>query len=249
MGKIVAIGGGELSELETISIDRKIVELTGKRYPKALFIPTASEDAKEYYDTFIEVYGNKLGCKTDVLYLINETPDEKEIKNKILKTDLIYVGGGNTKKMMEIWEKNKVDKYLKKAWKKDIVLSGLSAGSICWFKYGHSDSESFTKNENEWSYIKVNGLKLINAFLCPHFNEDNREEDFKEMLKKYNETGIALENNSAIIIKNNKYKIITSDEKAKAYKIYKNEGKIITEVIKKETNYNELDKLLTKTAT
>ncbi len=245
MGIIVAIGGGEIKDLETLEIDKIIVGLTGKKYPKALFIPTASGDAEGYWDAFRKIYGNKLGCITDVLYLINEKPDEIEIKEKILNSDLIYVGGGNTLKMMEIWKENNVDKYLKKAWDRDIVLSGLSAGSICWFKYGHSDSQAFSGNE-EWSYIKVNGLGFIDAFHCPHFNEDIREKDFKKMLKNFSNTkGIALDNNSAIIIVNDKYRIISSREDSNAYKIFNRNGEVISEVINKDTKFKNLNELLT----
>lgn len=96
MKKLVAIGGGELKDLDTLLIDREIVKLTGKKHPRALFIPTASGDADGYWQTFQKVYGEMLGCKPEVLYLVRETPSRKEIKEKILGADLIYVGGGNT---------------------------------------------------------------------------------------------------------------------------------------------------------
>ncbi len=244
MGIIVAVGGGEIKDLETFKIDKVIVGLTEKKNPKALFIPTASGDAEGYWDVFHEVYGNKLGCNTDVLYLINETLDESEIKEKILNSDLIYVGGGNTLNMMEIWKENNVDKYLKEAWDKNIVLSGLSAGSICWFKYGHSDSQAFSENE-EWSYIKVDGLGFIDAFHCPHFNEYIREKDFKNMLKYYkNIKGIALENNSAIIFVNDKYRIISSKEEANAYMIFNKNGEIISEIIEEDIKLKNIGELL-----
>ena len=76
--KIIAIGGGELRKNETLKIDKEIVRLTGKKHPKALFIPTASGDPKGYCDTFREVYGNTLGCKIDFLLLLN-----KDIKTKV----------------------------------------------------------------------------------------------------------------------------------------------------------------------
>ena len=140
MGKIVAIGGGELKDLDTLSIDREIVSLTGKKHPTALFIPTASGDAEGYWKTFQGIYGGMLGCKPEVLYLIKENPVKREIEEKILGADLIYVGGGNTMKMLKAWRKKGVDKLLKKAYGQGIVLSGLSAGAICWFAYGCSDS-------------------------------------------------------------------------------------------------------------
>ena len=103
---------------------------------------------------------------------------------------------------------------------KGIVLSGLSAGSICWFKYGHSDSESFSGEDN-WSYIKVDGLGLIRAFHCPHCNEDDRSEDFSRMIEEYDESGIALKNNCAIVIVDDTYRVISFQEDAKAFKVYK----------------------------
>jgi len=144
MGKIVAIGGGELRLNETLEMDRFIVDFSGKDKPKALFIPTASSDREEYIEVFENVYGNTLGCKTDVLKLIEEKTSASAIEEKILSADIIYVGGGNTAMMIDLWGKNKVDLYLKKAYENGTVLSGLSAGAICWFKFGHSDSNRFT---------------------------------------------------------------------------------------------------------
>ena len=68
--KIVAIGGGELRKLQTLRIDRRIVELTGRARPRALFIPTASQDSENYIATFRRVYGDKLGCKIQIFLLI-----------------------------------------------------------------------------------------------------------------------------------------------------------------------------------
>jgi len=128
---------------------------------------------------------------------------------------------------------------------RNIVLSGLSAGSICWFKYGHSDSQAFSENK-EWSYIKVDGLGYIDAFHCPHFDDDIREEDFKKMLKDYrNIKGIALENNSAIIIVDDKYRIISSREEANAYKLFNRDGEVISQKINKDMKFRNLNELLT----
>ncbi len=69
--KIVAIGGGELKDLETLEIDKQIVALTGKTLPQELFIPTASGDAMEYMETFKACYGKYLGCHTRTLNLRN----------------------------------------------------------------------------------------------------------------------------------------------------------------------------------
>jgi len=151
MKKIVAIGGGEIGRpehsIETLKIDREIIRLSGKKQPKFLFIPTASIDAGDYVKVVNSYFGKKLGCAIDVLYLVNRKTSYQEIKNKILNSDIIYVGGGNTLKMLKLWRKLGVDKILAVAYKKGIVLSGVSAGAICWFKYGHSDSEKFNNSQ------------------------------------------------------------------------------------------------------
>ena len=185
--KIVAIGGGEIRNSETLAIDKEIIRLVQKERPKLLFIPTADSDSENYYNSINKYYGKKLGCKTDVLYLLKKTPSPKEIKNKILDADIIYVGGGNTLKMMKLWRRLGVDKLLKTAWQRGIVLCGLSAGSICWFESGHSDSMSFY-NPKKWKYINVHGLGFIKGIHCPHYNSQTlgvpRKNHFRKMIKK-----------------------------------------------------------------
>jgi len=247
MVKIVAIGGGEIGRpgfpVETTKIDKELIRLTGKKNPKLLFIPTASSDSESYYEIVKNYFGKKLGCKTDVLYLIKKELNKKEIENKILKSDIVYVGGGDTLKMMKIWRKNDVDKILKEAYKKGIVLSGLSAGSICWFKWGNSDSRRFTNPKA--NLIKVSGLGLINALHCPHYDiEKDRKIDLKKMMKKTPGVAIAIDNCCAIEVIDSKYRIISSKSSANAYKVYWKNNKYFEEVIKKEKGFKLLKDLL-----
>lgn len=246
MTKIVAIGGGEVSAKSTLEIDKEIIAFSGKKNPKILFIPTASSDSESYYLT-IKEYFNNLGCSTEVLYLIKDKENltKKEIEIKIFSSDIIYVGGGNTLKMMTIWRKLGVDVLLKQALEKNIVLCGLSAGSICWFNNGNSDSRKFTSNSDK--LIKVTGLGFINATHCPHYDsEPNRHKDLKRIMQKSPLVAVAIEDNCAIQIKDSKYRIITSNAKAKAYKIYwKNKKYFKTEIYKSE-EFLELEYLLKK---
>jgi len=248
MKKIMAIGGGEIGRpgfpVETTQIDKEIMNLTGKKNPRLLFIPTASADSKLYYETVKKHFG-KLGCKTDVLYLINENHNKKEIEKKVFESDIIYVGGGNTLNMMKAWRKTGVDKILKQAHKKGIVLSGLSAGSICWFKYGSSDSRKSINPKAD--LIKVSGLGLINALHCPHYDfEKDRKPDLKKMMKKTLGVAIAIDNCCAIEIMDDKYKIISSKLSADAHKVYWKANKYHEEVIKKEKELRLLKDLLRK---
>src|SRR5438046_671605 len=102
---IVAIGGGKIRTRGTAPIDREIIRLSNKKNPRLLFIPTASSDAELYWRRVQEYFGGYLKCKTDVLFLIQERPSKSEIRKKILSADIVYVGGGNTLKMMRLWRR------------------------------------------------------------------------------------------------------------------------------------------------
>jgi dipeptidase E len=235
---IVAIGGGEMRTRGTAAIDREIIRLTNKKHPKLLFLPTASSDSERYWKHVQEYFGGFLKCKTDVLFLVSERPSRETIERKIRWADIIYVGGGNTLLMMRAWRRLGVDKLLKSAYKNGTVLSGISAGSICWFDSGHSDSMSFYNPKN-WNYINVRGLGLIKGIHCPHYNGRTRgvprRKDFRDMIRRTGGIGIAIENNCAIeFIDGRFYKVITSKDYARAHRVYKASGEIVTGQIKRE---------------
>lgn len=245
MGRIIAKGGGYIEKGETLKIDRETIKLSGKKRPELLFIPTASSDSVSYCEIVKKYFGKKLGCKVDVLYLIKEKPSKKEIENKILTSDIIYVGGGNTLKMMNIWRKLGVDKILKQAYEKGIVLSGTSAGSICWFKYGNSDSRKYKNLKINFDYIRVSGLGLINGLFCSHYDvEKNRKPNLKKMMEKKSGVAIAVDNCCALEIIDDRYHIISSKKSANAYKTYWKGGKYYEEKIKKENKFELLKELL-----
>jgi dipeptidase E len=253
MKKAVIIGGGNLQKYETLPFDRRIVELTGKKHPKALFIPTASGEPAGYVEIFKKVYGKRLGCKTDALYLLKTHPTKKELRDKILSSDLIYVGGGNTLKMMRRWRFLGVDKILKEAYNKGIVISGISAGGICWFESGHSDSMSFYSPKN-WQYINVKGLGILKGIHCPHFNSGTekkgkihfRKNDFKTFMNNHSKVGIAIDNNCAIEFIDGKYKVLTSKKGMKAYRLFKKRNNVLMEEILKENRYSPVSILYRK---
>jgi len=232
--KIVAVGGGEIgrpgTSIETEKIDKEIVKLSGKKHPKLLFIPTASSDSEGYVEVVKKYFGKRLGCKVDVLCLFKKKPIRQEIRKKILGTDIVYVGGGNTLKMMKRWRELGVDKILKEAVRKGIVLSGVSAGAVCWFNYANSDSRRFTNPKAPM--IKVKGLGLVPALCCPHYNaERQRKPNLKKMMKKTPGVAIALDNCAAIEIIEKTYRIITSKPRARAYKVYWSKSKFYHEFL------------------
>lgn len=233
MGKIVAIGGGEnghgKTKYETSVIDKEILRLTGKTHPNYLFIGLANPYADGYYEVMKNIYGSMYGCNTD--YLTNDEHKNFDIaKSKIQWADIIYVGGGNTLKLMTGWRKYGVDKLLLEAYNDEKVLCGVSAGGICWCDYGNSDSRRFTSNCDK--LIRVKGLGLINILFCPHINtEPNRAVDLKRMMKStYKIPAIAIDM-GALEIVDNQYRILTIDETAIADKCYWKKGRYFCESI------------------
>lgn len=235
---LVAIGGGEIRTRGTVNIDRAIIQLSNRKPPTILFIPTASSDSEGYCQRFVEHFGKFLKCKTDVLRLLDGALPARQIERKIFSADVIYVGGGNTLSMMRIWRRLGVDSLLRAAYKNGIVLSGISAGAICWFDSGHSDSMSFY-NPRDWKYINVKGLGLISGVYCPHYNSMTRavprRRSFQEMIRRMGGTGIALENNCALeFIDGQFYRVIKSKPNARAYRLHKRGGIVAAEQIRQD---------------
>lgn len=240
MKKLVAIGGGHIGRLgavSTTSIDKEIIRLAGKKNPRLLFVPTASDDSESYCEIAKKYFGG-LGCEVSVLYLVREKPALKDIKKKIFDSDIVYVGGGSTLKMMMVWRKLGVDKVLKRAYERGVVLSGKSAGAICWFDSGISNSRKY-RNPKNWKFINVKGLGFIKGLCCPHYDKEplgvSRHDAFGKMIAKTGGLGIAIDNNCAIEFINGKYfKIVASRPGASAYRVYKKKGIVISENIEQK---------------
>jgi dipeptidase E len=240
VGKIVAIGG--VTPPSTLDlIDEEIIKLTNKKSPKVLYIPTAGGDDLGYCNFFKGIYEGKFGCKVDVLFLIRETPTENEIREKVFSTDIIYVDGGSESRLMTYLKRFNMDKILKEAYEKEIVLTGKSAGAICWGKY---DNE-FQDTDN---YIKINCLNFLEFVFCPHYNMDKfiaeYEDGFDNMIKEYDLVGIGIDNDCAIEFVDNKYRVISSSDNANAYKVHKEKAEIIKGIITKDCNFRSLNDLI-----
>ena len=194
--RIIAIGGGEVKNRDTLEIDRYIAEeakkLAGERRACGLFIPTASHDCMPYYNTFHKIYTGIFGLKTDVALTVNREIDLEKLRSKFEKADFIYVGGGNTVFMIEHWKETGLLPLIKEAYERGVLLTGLSAGAICWFEEMYSDSVV------EGDYSMYKGLGWIKGKISPHYDE--RMLDFDEIVRynKYRAWGV--ENDAALEI-------------------------------------------------
>ncbi|MEK5483093.1 Type 1 glutamine amidotransferase-like domain-containing protein [Viridibacillus sp. FSL R5-0888] len=213
MKQIIALGGGGFSmEPENPLLDSYILSQSKEDNPNICFIPTASGDADNYIARFYDFFKTQ-NCKPTHLSLFN--PPTRDLEDFILKQDIIYVGGGNTKNLLVLWREWGLDKILKKAWEKGIVLAGISAGAICWFE------ESITDSYGD-GLEPIQCLGFLNGSHCPHYDgEKDRRPSYHHLIKsQLIKAGIAADDGVAIhYIDDEIAKIVSSRPKAKAYQV------------------------------
>lgn len=159
---IVAMGGGGFSDDDPL-IDDYILSLTGKDRPRVCFVPTASGDAAAYVERFYAAFTRR-PCEPSHLSLF-QLP-YPAIGDILRSHDVIYVGGGSTANMLAIWRLHGLDETLRQAWERGVVLAGISAGALCWFEAGVTDSLS--PELVPWR----DGLGLLPGSFCPHYETE-----------------------------------------------------------------------------
>ena len=203
MKKIIAIGGGELRERTTLKIDEYIAGLAkvraGERRSNALFIPTASHDFMPYYNTFHKVYTGVFDIKTDVALSVFKEVDLEKMKAKFAKADMIYVGGGDTVFMIESWKKTGLLPLIEDAYERGVVITGLSAGAICWFSDMYTDSATVSEETGE-KYAMFKGLNLVKGVISPHYG--SRMLDFDKIVCYNYDRAYGIEDDAALVIEN-----------------------------------------------
>ena len=200
---IIAIGGGEIKNKTTLKIDEYIADLAkkhaGEKRATALFLGTASHDFMPYFNSFRKTYTSVFDVKADCLLTVFTTYEREKIEEKFELGDFIYVGGGDTVFMIEKWKQDGIFELIKKAYERGVIISGLSAGAICWFSDMYTDYEIMRGKSASYSLHK--GLGVIDGLITPHFDE--RENDFTEaFIKSDLKSAFAIENDAAIVFKN-----------------------------------------------
>ncbi|MCA1054449.1 peptidase E [Rossellomorea aquimaris] len=176
MKQIIAMGGGGFSmEPENLLLDQYILDQSRKDVPEICFLPTASGDADGYIQRFYHAF-SMLSCTPSHLSLF-KLPT-RDLEDFIMEKDIIYVGGGNTKSMLALWREWGVDRLLEKAWNNGTILCGLSAGSLCWFEQGVTDSYG-----DELDVI--NALGFLKGSHSPHYDgEAERRPTYHRLIKE-----------------------------------------------------------------
>lgn len=207
---------------------KEIIKLTGKERPKICYLPTASGDSERniirwyelVHDLSVEPYSQRVWISS-----YNQKVSFEEV---LLGMDAIVVGGGNTLNMMAIWKAQGIDIVLKKALEKGIVLAGGSAGSLCWFDNGTTDSRPI-------ELTVVEGLGFLPFSHSPHYHS---EEYRRPLFHKNIENGIfnagyGMDNYSGIIFKNGKpFKVVSLGEEYNSYFVSMVDGKVVEKKLK-----------------
>jgi dipeptidase E len=157
---VVALGGGGFSDGRDV-VDELVLGLAASARPRVCFLPTASADSAEYVVRFYEAFRER--AEPSHLELFGRP--RRDIRDFLLAQDVVYVGGGNTANMLAIWRVHGVDTVLREAWERGIVLAGTSAGSICWFEAGVTDSFG-----EELAPLRC--LGFLPGSNCPHYDSE-----------------------------------------------------------------------------
>ena len=221
---IVAIGGGGFGRsLGSLEIEKYIISLINKKRPKICFIPTASGDSSLYKLNFYRAF-SKLDCITSHIDFFSRT---ENLEDKVFAQDIIYVRGGNTKSMLAVWKEWNLHEILQNAYDKGIVMSGVSAGAICWFDKGITDSYA-----EELTIIDC--LGIVEGVACPHFDEEKEREPYvndvinREIIKSC----ICIEGNCAVHVKNSiEYSSIDFGNGKKCFRVYKENNTLKKEIL------------------
>lgn len=227
MRKIIAIGGGELRNKTTLEIDSFVAKLAkehavGKR-ANGLFVGTASHDSMPYFNSFRKTYTSEFDIKADCVLTVYGEMNFDKIKEKFLKADLVYIGGGDTLFMLDSWKKSGVYDLVIDAYNRGVVIAGLSAGAIFWFETMYTDSDTSTIDV---PYSLKNGIGLLKGTCSPHYNQ--RKVDFDENLVKNNiDNAFAICDDSAVVFCDEK-PIGYLSSGGVAYFLRNNNGKIET---------------------
>jgi peptidase E len=209
--QIIAMGGGALAEADGFALERYVVKQARRRNPAVCYVGAANGDEASVVARFYAAF-TELECRPTQLPFFKRTPDLRAL---ILAQDVVYVGGGNTKSMLAVWRDWGFVEILHEAWQSGIVLCGSSAGAICWFETGVTDS---------WAGAlrPLPCLGFLPGACCPHYDsEPERKPSVRRMIAdKALPAVLALDDGAAAhFLGTELARIVTSRPKARGYRV------------------------------
>lgn len=214
-------------EPDNLALDRYILAQCETTRPKVCFLPTASGDAEGYQLRFYKAMA-ELDAQASVLSLFR--PHTADMEGFLLDQDVIYVGGGNTKNMLALWSLWGLDEILRRAWQAGVILTGLSAGAICWFEEGLTDS-------NPGTLSALPCLGFLPGSCAPHYDgEAQRRPRFTELIQSGQMSpGLGIDDGCAIhFIGTAQHAIVSSRPNATAYEVCVQDNETVERPLKSQ---------------
>lgn len=207
-------------------LDDYALRLSGRRRPKICFVPTASGDNPGNIERFYGAFPTRRALASH-LPLFRREFDTRSLEEYVLGQDVIYVGGGNTANALAVWRVHGVDRLLRRAWSAGTILMGVSAGMICWFEGGVTDSFG-----RPLGAVR-NALAFLSGSACPHYDgEGDRRATFHRLVSRGPvrglPSGVAADDGAAIHYVGRRIAaVVASRPSARAYAVRLVGGKVI----------------------
>ncbi|HUZ82301.1 MAG TPA: peptidase E [Gaiellaceae bacterium] len=207
---IVGLGGGGDTAEQTRLLYDYVLGLTGKPSPKLLYVPTAVAESGDAIVGFYERFRGR----AELSHLRTFPWPPEDLRSVVLSQDAICVSGGSTANMLAIWKAHGIDALLREAWESGVVLWGASAGMICWFEAGVTDSFGP-------ALAGMNCLGLLAGSACPHYDgEERRRPRYRELVDSGFPEGIAADDGVALhYVGSELSEIVTCRPGAAAYRV------------------------------
>lgn len=214
---IVAMGGGGFSmEPDNPLLDEHLLGLariaSGRERPRVCFVPTASGDSDGYIAGFYAAFARR----SEASHLALFARTVVDVEAVLLDQDVVYVGGGNTANMLAIWRAHGVDRALRRAWESGVVMAGISAGALCWFQAGTTDS--FGPDLAGLS----DGLGFLPGSHSPHYDGEARRRPLYQRLVATGALpdGYAADDGAALVFRNTELaEVVASRPAARGYRV------------------------------
>jgi peptidase E len=226
-GQIVAMGGGGFSmEPDNPLLDDFILSLAPRKPARVCFVPTASADSASYLVKFYRAFSGRAIATDLTIFDSSALPrspsNTSQIADFVAEQDILYVGGGNTANLLGIWRVHGIDRFFRDAWRSGKILCGISAGMLCWFRDGLTDSFGALAPLGD-------GLGLIEASACPHYDgEPGRPAAYHQAILDGMLGGYAADDGAALHFQGTEFvEAVASSERASAYRVELLDGRVV----------------------
>lgn len=220
MRQLIVLGGGGFLMEKSRALDRYFLAATGRATPRICFVGTASGDAESARYKFYEAMAG-LDCRATHLSLVQ--PPTADLASFVMEQDAIFVGGGNTRSLLALWREWQLDVALRAAYERGVVMGGISAGMICWFECGITDSVP-------GALSPLPGLGWLPGTACPHYDgEVERRPTFHRLLADGRiPPGHAADDGAALhFVDESLAHVVTSRADARAYRLTRDGDRVV----------------------